>query len=165
MERRRDGIPLHRDVVSYLDRLAGELGLDSTLLALGQSPTSGLSLGVRVGIGRRLVGVGLFVVTGDRDAVLLELAQQLGVAQAPGVDLATELDDQRAHPLARGLELPGQLLDLTLELLVVRRRFLGDRLELLLERLDLLVVEALAALLPLLDLARQALPELGLPRA
>jgi LDH2 family malate/lactate/ureidoglycolate dehydrogenase len=33
IERRRDGIPLHRDVVSYLDRLGGELGLDSTLLA------------------------------------------------------------------------------------------------------------------------------------
>lgn len=31
VERRRDGIPLHRDVVGYLDRLAGELGLDSTL--------------------------------------------------------------------------------------------------------------------------------------
>ena len=29
--RRRDGIPLHRDVVGYLDRLAGELGLDSKL--------------------------------------------------------------------------------------------------------------------------------------
>ena len=29
--RRRDGIPLHRDVVGYLDRLAGELGLASTL--------------------------------------------------------------------------------------------------------------------------------------
>jgi LDH2 family malate/lactate/ureidoglycolate dehydrogenase len=30
-ERRRDGIPLHRDVVAYLDRLAGELGLESSL--------------------------------------------------------------------------------------------------------------------------------------
>ena len=33
VERRRDGIPLHRDVVSYLDRLGDELGLDSKLLA------------------------------------------------------------------------------------------------------------------------------------
>jgi LDH2 family malate/lactate/ureidoglycolate dehydrogenase len=30
-ERRRDGIPLHRDVVAYLDRLGGELGVESTL--------------------------------------------------------------------------------------------------------------------------------------
>jgi LDH2 family malate/lactate/ureidoglycolate dehydrogenase len=30
-ERRRDGIPLHRDVVAYLDRLGGELGVASTL--------------------------------------------------------------------------------------------------------------------------------------
>jgi LDH2 family malate/lactate/ureidoglycolate dehydrogenase len=33
VERRRDGIPLHREVVSYLDRLGAELGLDSELLA------------------------------------------------------------------------------------------------------------------------------------
>jgi LDH2 family malate/lactate/ureidoglycolate dehydrogenase len=30
-ERRRDGIPLHRDVVAYLDRLGGELGVETTL--------------------------------------------------------------------------------------------------------------------------------------
>jgi LDH2 family malate/lactate/ureidoglycolate dehydrogenase len=33
LERRRDGIPLHRAVVDYLDRLGEELGLDSKLLA------------------------------------------------------------------------------------------------------------------------------------
>ena len=33
VERRRDGIPLHHAVVEFLDRLAGELGLDSKLVA------------------------------------------------------------------------------------------------------------------------------------
>jgi LDH2 family malate/lactate/ureidoglycolate dehydrogenase len=42
LERRRDGIPLHREVVGYLDRLAEELGLPSRLAT---GATTGASRG------------------------------------------------------------------------------------------------------------------------
>ena len=84
------------------------------------------------------------------------------MTRAPSVDLAAELDRQRAHLLAGGLELFRQLLDLPLELFVVRRRFRRDRLQLRFERLDLFVVESLSAALPLLDLPRQSQAEIGL---
>jgi hypothetical protein len=35
--RRRDGIPLHRDVVAYLDGLAAELGVPSDVAARASS--------------------------------------------------------------------------------------------------------------------------------